>query len=621
MNMGPSVLSPNDPTIEAAFRTALVHQGLIAAAILAVLWLVWSAAGNWVHIGDNSKNPQGGSREREPRGRQVLRIGFGVLWLFDGILQVQPQMAAGLPSQVITPSAQGSPEWVQQLVSWGATGWSYHPVQAAAAAVWIQAGIGLWLLVAPRGRWSRLAGVASVAWGLSVWAFGESFGAILAPGLSWLSGAPGAALLYAVAGVFLALPMRAWRTRLPGRVLLGMAGLFFAGMAALQAWPGNGFWQGGGSGALAGMAQTMSQTPQPKFLSRLVADFGTFAAAHAFAVNMVVVLALAVLGIAFLAGAVAGARPEWSARAAPAVRVAVIVGAVLCFAVWVLFQDFGFFGGLGTDPNSMLPTIVLLTAGYLALTPAPGPELASESEPVSESGAGPALEPAWRKVLATVSFGSVTALGALAIVLLGTVPMATASADRTADPVLAEAIAGYSPPLNEPAPPFTLTSQRGATVSLASLRGKVVLLTFLDPVCTTDCTLMGREFLQAGTMLARDAGRVELVGIVVNPVYYSTAVVNDFDRQEGLSALPNWDFLTASPGQLARVWKAYGVTGQVLPAGAMIGHNDLAYVIDASGRIRQEVDFAPGPGNSATMSSFASLLGSDARQLLGASGS
>jgi cytochrome oxidase Cu insertion factor (SCO1/SenC/PrrC family) len=617
MNMGPSVLSPNDPTIEAAFRTALIHQGLIAAAILALLWLAWSAAGNWVRTGDNSKSLPAASHEREPRGRQVLRIGFGVLWLFDGILQVQPQMAAGLPSQVITPSAQGSPEWVQQLVGWGATGWSYHPVQAAAAAVWIQAGIGLWLLAAPRGRWSRLAGVASVAWGLSVWAFGESFGAILAPGLSWLSGAPGAALLYAVAGVFLALPMRAWRTRLPGRVLLGMAGLFFAGMAALQAWPGNGFWQGGGSGPLAGMAQTMSQTPQPKFLSRLVADFGSFAAAHAFAVNMVVVLALAVLGIAFLAGAVAVARPEWSARAAPAVRAAVIAGAVLCLAVWVLFQDFGFFGGLGTDPNSMLPTIALLAGGYLALTPAPGPEPAPESKSEPE----PVPEPAWRKALATVSFGSVTALGALAIVLLGTVPMAAASANRTADPVLAEAIAGYSPPLNDPAPPFTLTSQHGATVSLASLRGKVVLLTFLDPVCTTDCTLMGREFLQAGTMLARDAGHVELVGIVVNPVYYSTAVVNDFDQQEGMSALPNWDFLTASPGQLARVWKAYGITGQVLPAGSMIGHNDLAYVIDASGHIRQEVDFDPGPGNSATMSSFASLLAGDARQLLGASGS
>jgi hypothetical protein len=45
---------------------------------------------------------------------------------------------------------------------------------------------------------SRLAGLACLTWGLVVWVFGESFGAIFALGLSWLSGAPGAALLYAV---------------------------------------------------------------------------------------------------------------------------------------------------------------------------------------------------------------------------------------------------------------------------------------------------------------------------------------------------------------------------------------------------------------------------------------
>ncbi|MCW2934804.1 MAG: hypothetical protein JWM19_5766 [Actinomycetia bacterium] len=102
--------------------------------------------------------------DRQPphqRGRRVLRIGFGVLWLFDGLLQAQPQMAAGLPSQVIAPAVQGSPAWVLRLVNWGEIAWAYHPVQSAAAALWIQAGIGLWLLVAPRGRWSRLAGAVS----------------------------------------------------------------------------------------------------------------------------------------------------------------------------------------------------------------------------------------------------------------------------------------------------------------------------------------------------------------------------------------------------------------------------------------------------------------------------
>ena len=156
----------------------------------------------------------------EPAGRRVLRIGFGVLWLLDGLLQAQPGMAAGLPSQVIEPTASSSPSWVQHLVNWAGTTWSYHPIQAGAATVWIQAGIGLWLLAAPRGAASRLAGLASAGWGLVVWVFGESFGGIFAPGLTWLFGAPGAALAYCAAGALIALPERSWRTPRLGRAIL-----------------------------------------------------------------------------------------------------------------------------------------------------------------------------------------------------------------------------------------------------------------------------------------------------------------------------------------------------------------------------------------------------------------
>ena len=174
----------------------------------------------------------------------MLRIGFGLLWVFDGILQAQPAMAVGLPSKIIEPAAAGSPHWLQQLINWAGTAWSYHPVQAGASAVWIQVGIGLWLLFAPRGALSRLAGVASLAWGLVVWVFGESLGAILAPGLSWLNGAPGAAALYAVGGLLVALPSRYWRSPWLARRLAGGLGVFLAGMALLQAWPGRGFWSG-----------------------------------------------------------------------------------------------------------------------------------------------------------------------------------------------------------------------------------------------------------------------------------------------------------------------------------------------------------------------------------------
>ena len=235
----------------------------------------------------------------------MLRVGFGLLWIFDGILQAQPKMAVGLPSQVIQPAAASSPRWVQHVVNWAGTSWSYHPMQAGASAVWIQIGIGIWLVAAPLGRWSRLAGLVSVGWGLVVWVFGESFGGVFAPGLTWLFGAPGGVLIYIVAGALIALPERIWRDPRLGQAILSGLGLFLVAMAALQAWPGRGYWQGashGRRGTLAGMTHNMAQTPQPGFLAAMLRAFTGFDEAHGFAVNLFVVVALALIGAAFLAG-------------------------------------------------------------------------------------------------------------------------------------------------------------------------------------------------------------------------------------------------------------------------------------------------------------------------------
>ncbi|MGH3069019.1 MAG: SCO family protein [Streptosporangiaceae bacterium] len=638
MNSG---LSPSDPTLVAAFRSALLHQGAIALIAIVFLWLIWATARTWRFTRPAAKGGADGTSAgavawrgggsgwakrvsgaarpagvAEARGRRLLRIGFGLLWIFDGILQAQPKMAGGLASQVIQPIAAASPAWVQHVVNWGGTIWSFHPIQAGAASVWIQVGIGAWLIVAARGPWSRLAGAASIGWGLTVWMFGESFGGIFAPGLSWLTGAPGAVLIYVVAGALIALPEGAWRGPRLGRLLLAGLGLFFTGMAVLQAWPGRGFWQGtvnGKPGTLSGMVQTMSGTPQPRFLSSLLSGFGSFTVRHGFAVNLVVVIVLAAMGAIFLTGR------------ARLVRYAVWFGIVFCLADWVLVQDFGFLGGLGTDPNSMIPLVLLFSAGYLALAPAP--QEVAEGVGVAEGSGATESDGAvgWRQrlrpralggVLASAQAQSVGAVAALAVIILGAAPMASAAANRTADPILALAIAGQSTDLNLPAPGFTLTDQNGQPVSLASLRGKVVLMTFLDPVCTSDCPIIAQEFRQTGQMLGAQDKNVELVAVVANPDYRSTAVTQAFDRQEGLATVPNWRYLTGSLSQLSAVWRQYGITVENLPAGSMAAHNDLAVVIDPSGQIRQELSADPGPGTSSTKSSFSVLLSQYARQAL-----
>jgi cytochrome oxidase Cu insertion factor (SCO1/SenC/PrrC family) len=619
MNSGVNI---SDPTVVAAFRSTLLHQGLIALLIFVLLALAWLGLRELLPAGARSARTTSAVPSAEPSWRQVLRVGFGLLWLFDGILQAQPKMAVGLPSQVIEPIAATSPHWVQAVVNWAGTAWSYHPLQAGAAAVWIQLGIGVWLLTASRGPLSRLAGLVSVGWGLVVWTFGESFGGIFAPGLTWLFGAPGAVLIYAIAGCLVALPESAWRSRLPSRLLLPGMGVFLVGMAVLQAWPGRGFWQGTAHGkpaALAAMTASMAPTPQPHLLSSWINAFTGFDEAHGFAVNLFVVIALAVIGVIFLNG-----RPRL-------IRPAVIAFVVLCLADWVLIEDFGFFGGLGTDPNSMIPFILFATAGYLALVSAPEPAAvpeqaaaphSTEAETVRSRLAGwpSRLRGAFAPgSLASARLGSVAAVGAIGTIILGAVPMAAAQASPVADTILAQAVDGSNAPLNFAASPFRLTDQSGRPVSLASLRGKVLLLTFLDPVCTSDCPLIAQEFKQAGRLLKADAKRVELVAIVANPVDYQLGYTQAFDRQEGLTGVRNWLYLTGSLTQLEQVWKNYGVAADIEPAGAMIGHTEITLAIDQHGRVRYEMGFDPGPGTAATESSFAAELSDTARQLLGSS--
>ena len=600
--MGRSLQSGNS-LIVSTFHTALFHQLLIILLIGALCAIGF----NIVRTVQYRRLKQHGqdsfpSMQRfhapEPPARRILRMGFGCLWILDGLLQLQSAMPLGLPSSVIQPAAGTSPGWVQHVVESGVTIWSNHPVQAASATVWIQVGLGLWLLVAPRGRWSRLGGVASVGWGLLVWVFGEAFGGIFAPGATWLFGAPGAVLFYCVAGALIALPERAFATPRLGRIILAAGGFFLIGMALLQAWPGRGYWQGRG-GTLTGMVQAMAKTPQPGFLSSWLTSFGSFDAAHGWAVNLFAVVALAVIGTLLISGR----------------RRVVLTGlvALVAFSLadWVLIEDLGFLGGVGTDPNSMLPMCLVFVAGYVAMVRVP-----AESQALAGADAGTSVGTNWweRASLSYVT-RTIAAVAALAIVIVGTEPMALAAVNQNADPILTEALDGSPNSLDIPAPQFALTDQHGSPVSLASLRGHTVALTFLDPVCTSDCPLIAQEFRQADQRLGNQGRQVVFVAIVANPIYRSVSFINAFDRQESLNGLPNWYYLTGSLPALQRVWNSYGILVNTVGAGAMVAHSDLAFVIDSRGHERDMLIDDPGPSQPFA-SSFSSLLLSRIDQVL-----
>ena len=238
----------------------------------------------------------------------MLRIGFGLLWVLDGVLQAQPRMAAGLPSQVIEPAAASSPHWVQHLVNWAGTDVVLPPDPGRGRGGMDPgraSGCGCW----PRRAVFRPGWPGWPAWP-GAWSSGCSANPSAGsspPGLTWLSGAPGAALIYAVAGGLLALPDAELAVAAAGPGDTGRAGAVPDRHGGAAGLAGPGLLAGprriGQPGTLTGMIQSDGRdVAAPRVLSSLVSGFESLIRDHGFAVNLVAVAALAVIGAAFLTG-------------------------------------------------------------------------------------------------------------------------------------------------------------------------------------------------------------------------------------------------------------------------------------------------------------------------------
>jgi cytochrome oxidase Cu insertion factor (SCO1/SenC/PrrC family) len=134
--------------------------------------------------------------------------------------------------------------------------------------------------------------------------------------------------------------------------------------------------------------------------------------------------------------------------------------------------------------------------------------------------------------------------------------------------------------LNAVAPGFTLTDQFGKRVSLRSLRGKVVVVSFNDPECTTICPLTTTALLRAKKLLGQAASKVELLGVGANPE--ATGIKSVRAYSEAHEMLHEWRFLTGSLPELRRVWRAYGILAAV--NGGTIDHTPATYIIGPDGR-------------------------------------
>jgi len=145
---------------------------------------------------------------------------------------------------------------------------------------------------------------------------------------------------------------------------------------------------------------------------------------------------------------------------------------------------------------------------------------------------------------------------------------------------------GLSPVQASPAPGFTLTDQNGRTLSLADLRGKVVVLEFMDPHCTDICPIVSAEYIDAYRDLGPLAAKVVFAAVNVNQYHAAVADMLAYSREHQLNTIPSWHFLTGPAAALRTVWGDYHVQVEAPNPDADILHSSVVYFIDPAGRER-----------------------------------
>ncbi len=279
-----------------------------------------------------------------------LQIGLGLLWLLDGALQLQPFMfGPGFAKDVISPAADGQPHIVSAGVHWSAALILTHPAFYDSLFAIVQLGLGFGLLFRPT---AHLALAASIGWALGIWYFGEGLGG-LTSGRAWmLTGAPGAALLYAILAA--ALWPRVIDSGNTGRRLATIASWFpgawatvWIGVAVMNALPGQ------NSAAATTDAIDAGAVGAPGWLADIDHHLG-IAIRHGGTGLLIAVIAVqAIIGISALY------------NGAPR-RIAAIAGAALSLVYWTTGQSLGqLYSGQATDPNSGV-LMVLFAAALFA---------------------------------------------------------------------------------------------------------------------------------------------------------------------------------------------------------------------------------------------------------------
>ena len=137
---------------------------------------------------------------------------------------------------------------------------------------------------------------------------------------------------------------------------------------------------------------------------------------------------------------------------------------------------------------------------------------------------------------------------------------------------------------------FSLTTQDDKPFRLSSLRGKVVLVSFVFTTCNGSCPATTHRMDLAANALAK-AGlgdKVHLLSISLDPARDKPAVMRDYLRLYHIDA-KHWTFLTGSPKEIDKVLADWGMWVRSA-ANGQLDHPSRVFLLDERGRLREIYD-------------------------------
>jgi len=167
------------------------------------------------------------------------------------------------------------------------------------------------------------------------------------------------------------------------------------------------------------------------------------------------------------------------------------------------------------------------------------------------------------------------AAGGTLIILVTALTAALAARQHPAafTPPLPSPYRGSIPPPGIRAANFTLHDYRGKIVTMSRLRGRVVVLSFVDSKCKEQCPIVTTVIARAMERLPKSTRR-EVVPLLmsVNPRLDTPASIHRFLAARNALALT---YLVGPVRQMRPIWKAYSILPSIDTGNADIHSSDV----------------------------------------------